>query len=345
MRRSMIFRIRASASTACFPSFAGKCTDSSAQRKVENTHGFIRYFRKADVNLKHLFYFWKVATAGGVLRAAEELHVTPQTISGQIQSLEESLSTALFERHGRKLELTESGRLALEYADEMFALRAELEEALRQHAQSRQTLFRVGVADAVPKALVHRLLASATQIDQPVRMVCREWKLDSLLTGLALHRLDVVLADVPLPGSLSARAYSHRLGDSGMSFLASRALAAQCRGAFPRCLSGMPLLLPGEDAPVRQRLLRWLDKHKIRARIVGEFDDSALMNTFGGAGAGVFIAPSMLEAETRRQYGVEAIGRSAEVRSEFFAIAVERRLTHPCVVALMQAARERLFAG
>ena len=297
------------------------------------------------MNLKHLFYFWKVATAGGVLRAAEELHVTPQTISGQIQSLEEKLGTELFERHGRKLELTDSGRLALEYADEMFSLRAELEEALRRRAQSRQTLFRVGVADAVPKSLAYRLLASASAIDEPVRMVCREWKLDSLLTGLALHRLDVVLADVPIPSSFSVRAYSHRLGDSAMSFLASPELARQCRDPFPRCLSGLPLLLPGEDAPVRQRLLRWLDKHKLRPRIVGEFDDSALMKTFGAAGAGVFIAPSILETEIRRQYGAKAIGRSAEVRSEFFAISIERRLTHPCVVAIMQAARERLFAA
>lgn len=297
----------------------------------------------ASINLKHLFYFWKVATAGGVLRAGEELHVTPQTISGQIQQLEESLGTELFARRGRKLELTETGRLALEYADELFALRAELEEALRQHSERRQTVFRVGIADAVPKSLAHRLLAPAWAAGERVRIVCREWKLDSLLAGLALHRLDAVIADAPLSSSLSGRAHSHRLGDAGVSFIASPALSARLRGAFPRCLSGAPLLLPGEDSPVRERLLRWLDRQKIRPTVVGEFDDSALMNAFCESGAGVGITLTMLEAEVCKRYGVQRIGRSAEVRSEFFAISVERRLTHPCLIAISQGARSRIF--
>lgn len=295
------------------------------------------------MNFKHFYYFWKVATAGGVMRASEELHITAQTISGQIQLLEESLGTELFARQGRRLELTDAGRLALGYADEIFSLGAELQEALRVHSESRQISFRVGVADAVPKSLAHRLLAPAIQLEGAVRIVCREWKLDSLLSELAVHRLDLVIADTPLPPSVSVQAYSHRLGESGMSFMAAPALAARCRDAFPACLDDQPMLLPGEDAPVRHRLLRWLEKQKLHPRIAGEFDDSALMNAFGQAGTGVFIAPTVLEQEIETQFGVETIGRTEEVGSEFFAISVERKLTHPCVLAITQAARDRLF--
>lgn len=297
------------------------------------------------MNFKHLYYFWKVATAGGVMRAGEELHITPQTISGQVQLLEANLGTELFARHGRNLELTENGRLALGYADEIFSLGAELEQVLRLDPESRQTHFRIGVADAVPKPLAYRLIEPATHVTEPVRIMCREWKLDSLLSELAVHRLDLVIADAPIPASVRVRAFSHRLGESGMSFMASPALARRCSGAFPKCLDAMPMLLPGEDAPVRHRLLRWLEQRKLRPRIVGEFDDSALMNAFGQSGAGVFVSPTVLDAEMQMQYGVETIGRTAEVRSEFFAISVERKLKHPCVLAITETARDRLFVA
>jgi len=297
------------------------------------------------MNFKHLYYFWRVAKAGGVVRAGEELHVTPQTISGQIGLLEDELGAPLFARRGRKLELTDAGKLAFGYAQDIFTLGSELEESLRNYpAGGRPVEFRVGVSDAVPKTIAYRLIEPATRLPTPVRIVCREWKLDSLLAELSAHRLDLVIAGAPIPPSVSVRAYNHRLGESGVSFFASAALFKQCKGKFPACLDGAPLLVPGTDAAVRARLDRWCEANQLRPRIVGEFDDSALMKAFGQHGAGVFIGPSLLESEIQTQYGVKILGRSAEIVDEFFAISIERRLTHPCVVAITEAARDRLFA-
>lgn len=295
------------------------------------------------MNLKHLQYFWKVAKLGSVVGASEALHITPQTISGQIQLLEQDLGSELFRRQGRKLELTEAGRLALGYAEEIFSLESELEQMIRLHPHTRPLEFRVGVADAMPKSLVYRLLAPAVQLPEPVTIVCREWKLDSLLSELAMHRLDLVVADTPIPPSVDVRAYNHRLGESALTFFAGEALSEGARGIFPDCLDGMPMLLPGEDSAIRTKLLRWLDKQKLRPRFVGEFDDSSLMAAFGQAGVGAFVAPSALEKEICSQHAVIAIGRSEELVAEYFAISVERRLTHPCVLAITQAARNRLF--
>ena len=298
------------------------------------------------MNFKHLYYFWWVAKAGGVLRAGEQLHVTPQTISGQIGLLEDDLGTPLFAKSGRNIELTDAGRLAFGYAQDIFALGSELEESLRNYpAGGRPVDFRVGVADAVPKAIAYRLIEPATRLPEPVRIVCREWKLDSLLAELAAHRLDLVIADAPIPPSVSVRAYNHRLGESGVSFFASAALFKLCKGKFPACLDGAPMLVPGADAAVRSRLERWCEANSLRPRVVGEFDDSALMKAFGQHGAGVFIGPTVLEAEIKAQYGVKTLGRTTEIVEEFFAISVERRVTHPCVVAITGAARDRLFAG
>ena len=298
------------------------------------------------MNFKHLYYFWWVAKAGGVLRAGEQLHVTPQTISGQIGLLEDDLGTPLFAKSGRNIELTDAGRLAFGYAQDIFALGSELEQSLRNYpAGGRPVDFRVGVADAVPKAIAYRLIEPATRLPEPVRIVCREWKLDSLLAELAAHRLDLVIAGAPIPPSVSVRAYNHRLGESGVSFFASAALFKQCKGKFPACLDRAPMLVPGADAAVRSRLERWCEAKKLRPRVVGEFDDSALMKAFGQRGAGVFIGPTVLEAEIKAQYGVKTLGRTTEIMEEFFAISVERRVTHPCVVAITGAARDRLFAG
>lgn len=297
------------------------------------------------MNYKHLHYFWRVAKAGGVVRAAEELHLTPQTVSGQIQLLEESLGTPLFAKVGRNLELTDAGRLAMGYAEEIFSLGSELEESLRLYPEGGRPLdFRVGVADAVPKSIAYRLLAPAMQLAESVRITCREWKLDSLLSELAVHRLDLVLADAPIPPTVDVRAYNHRLGDSCVSFFAARTLAPQLRGPFPDCLQGAPLLLPGEDAAIRPRLMRWLKERGISPRIVGEFDDGALMKAFGQAGAGVFVGPRVLDDEIGEQFTAVKLGQADEVREEFFAISVERRLSHPCVLAISKAARDSLFA-
>ena len=297
------------------------------------------------MNLKHLHYFWHVAKAGSVARASEQLHLAPQTVSGQIGLLEKELGSALFAKRGRNLELTEAGRLALGYAQEIFALESELEESLRNYmVGGRPVDFRVGVADAVPKTIAYRLIEPATRLSTPVRIVCREWKLDSLLADLAAHKLDLVIADAPIPPSISVRAFNHRLGESGMSFFASAELLKSLKGKFPDCLNGAPMLIAGQDAAIRSRLERWCEANKLQPRVVGEFDDSALMKAFGQRGAGVFMGPAILEAEIKSQYGVKTLGRTWEIVDEFFAISVERRITHPCVVAITGAARDRLFA-
>jgi len=299
---------------------------------------------RAPFNYKHLHYFWIVAKAGGVHRAAESLHVTPQTVSAQLQLLEEALGRALFERSGRTLELTEAGRLVFGYAEEIFSLGAELRESLDMfEAGGRPRDFRVGVADAVPKAIAYRLLEPAVTLQDPIRLACREWKLESLLSELAVHRLDLVIADAPIPRTVNVRAFSHRLGVSGTTFFATPALAASLASDFPQNFDGAPLLLAGEDASVRARLEQWFDRRRIRPQVRGEFDDSALMRAFGEAGVGIFGGPTVLEADFLASGRLVVVGRAPEVTEEFYAISVERRLTHPCVVAIVEAARDLLF--
>ena len=296
------------------------------------------------MNYKHLLYFWVTAKAGGVMRAGEQLHTTPQTLSGQIKLLEDWLGRKLFKKAGRNLELTEDGRLALGYADQIFTLGAELDAAVRTARDGKKVLdFRVGVADSVTKSIAYRLLEPALSIAEPVRLICSEGKFPDLLAQLALNRLDLVIADEPMSRRLSVRAFNHPLGGTAMSFFCTPALQAQLQGTFPHCLNGQPLLIPGAQASVRQQLEGWLTRHNLVPHIVGEFDDGALMTAFGREGRGVFIAPSVMEAETVQQFGVEVIGRSGELRDEFFAVSVEKRITHPCVVAITDAARAQLF--
>jgi len=296
------------------------------------------------MNFKHLHYFWRVAKAGGVARASEELHLTPQTISGQIGLLEENLGTPLFAKKGRNLELTDAGQLAFGYAQDIFALGSELEESIRDYpARGRTIEFRVGIADSVSKTIAYHLIEPATRLPEPVRVICREWKLDNLLAELAAHRLDLVIADAPISPSATVRAYNHRLGESGVSFFASARLSRSLNGKFPDCLTDVPMLLPGVDSVVRLRLERWFQVNKLRPRVVGEFDDSALMKAFGQRGAGVFIGPTVLESEIESQYGVKTIGRINEIVDEFFAISVERRVSHPCVVAIARSAKSQLY--
>ena len=297
------------------------------------------------MNYKHLRYFMQVAKLGGVTRASEQLHLTPQTISGQVQLLEEALGSALFAKSGRGLVLTETGRLVLGYAEEIFALGAELKEAVREHPrQGRPLEFRIGVADAVSKSIACRLIEPATRLPEPVRIVCREWKLDSLLAELALHRLDLVISDAPIPTSVSVRAFNHRLGESGVTFFAAPPLFEHHAGAFPRCLDDAPLLMPSEDSAVGQRLRSWFQARSLRPKVVGEFDDSALAKEFGRRGAGIFVGPTVLTQEIEKQLSVKAMGVATDVMAEFFAISVERRVSHPCVVAITQSARDELFA-
>lgn len=296
------------------------------------------------MNFKHLRYFWVTAKAGGIMRAGEQLHTTPQTLSGQIKLLEEWLGRKLFKKSGRNLELTEDGRIALGYADQIFTLGAELESALQGAREGKKVLdFSVGVADSVTKSIAYHLLEPALSIAEPVRLICVEGKFPDLLAQLALNRLDLVIADEPMSRKLSVRAFNHALGGTAMSFFCTPALKAKLRGKFPQCMTNQPLLIPGAQASVRGQLEGWLTRHGVQPRIVGEFDDGALMNAFGREGRGVFMAPSVVEDEIVRQFGVKVIGRTEELRDEFFAVTVERRITHPCVVAITNAARVKLF--
>jgi LysR family transcriptional activator of nhaA len=291
------------------------------------------------INYKHLHYFWVVAKQGGIARASEHLHLTPQTISAQISLLEDSLGEALFSKAGRNLELTETGRLVLSYADEIFSLGGELEDTVRNRPAGRPVVFKVGVADVVPKSIAYRLLAPALALPDPVRMVCRENSLDALLAELALHRIDMVIADGPIPTGVNVRGFNHALGDCGISFLAVPELAKGMRKEFPNSLNGSPLLIPSETNLVQARLLQWLDRLHIHPRIVGEFDDSALMKAFGQAGAGIFMVPAAIATEVAKQYGVRIVGNTEEVREHFFAISAERRISHPAVAAVTETAR------
>jgi|SRR5450830_561516 len=295
------------------------------------------------LNYRQLHYFWVVARTGSIVRACEQLNLTPQTISGQISLLEQTFGVELFRKAGRQLELTEAGRRTLPYAEQMFQLGNELEAMLRTQPNEQQRLLRVGVADVVPKSIVYRLIAPTMELDEPIRITCREDKLERLLADLAIQRLDLVISDSPMPSHLDIKGYSQKLGECGISFFATSALAARHAEDFPHCLHGAPLLIPGQESVVRSRLLRWFAEQHLHPRIVGEFDDSALMQAFGQSGSGIFIAPSVIAEEVCRQYGVELLGQTDAVSESFYAISVERKVKHPGIVAITEGARRELF--
>jgi LysR family transcriptional activator of nhaA len=295
------------------------------------------------VNYKHLHYFCVVAREGGVSRASERLRLAPQTISGQLGLLQEYLGADLFTRVGCNLELTETGCLVLNYANEIFSLGRELEEMMRYLPDRLPQQFRVGVVDVLSKSIAHRILEPALQMPEAVHMICREASLDALLAELTMHRLDLVLADRPIPPTVSMRGFSHELGECAVSFFATKKLEKKLIGAFPHCMDGLSLLLPSRGTQLRSGIDQWLEKHRIHPRMIAEFDDSALMNAFGQKGVGIFVAPAVIEAEVEWQNQATAIGRIAEVKEHFYAISIERRITHPVVSTVVEAARESLF--
>lgn len=294
------------------------------------------------LNFKHLHYFWVTAKQGSISKASENLHITPQTISGQISLLEEQLGKPLFAKVGRNLELTDNGRIVLSYADEIFSLGSELEQSVRAASTDRTQLLRVGIADSVPKSIAYRLLEPAMSLDDPVRFVCKENSLESLLGELALHKLDLIIADGQIPPHLGVRGFNHFLGECGTSFMAAASVADHYRTPFPHCLVSAPFLIPSDQSIIQAQLLQWFEKHSIHPRITGEFDDRALMKAFGQAGAGVFIVPSAIAQEVSEQFKVDIIGSTEEIREQFFAIATERRLSNPALIAINNAAQEWL---
>ncbi|HEY0061090.1 MAG TPA: transcriptional activator NhaR [Telluria sp.] len=298
----------------------------------------------SSLNFKHLRYFWMVARTGSIAKAAMQLHLTPQSISGQLTEFSQTLGVPLFRRAGRSLELTDMGRRILLYAEEIFSTGDELLDVVRDKTLSAATAFRVGCADSVSKLIACRLVEPALALPDPVRLICREGRLQNLVAELAVHRLDLIIADRPMPSHLSVRGHSHLLGESDMTVFATAALVAELGADFPACLHGAPMLLPGEDFAIHQRLLQWLEASAVHPRIVGEFDDSAMMKAFGQSGAGVFFAPTVIAQQVCDQYRVVQIARVDALVEQVYVITTERRLRHPATVAISKAARDRLFA-
>lgn len=294
------------------------------------------------LNYHHLLYFWTVARLGTIAAAAKELHLSQPTISTQLKTLEDSLGQQLFQRAGRRLALTDVGRTTFRYADDIFRLGRELQESLARGTVGQAVRFRVGLDDVVPKLVAERLLEPAFASVPDLQLECIELPLPQLLGRLALHELDVVLADQPAPPDVKVRAFSHKLGESGMSVFGAKRFAGLAK-KFPQALDAAPLLLPTVGTAIRADLDSWLEKQGVRPRIVGEFDDTALIRVFGRRGRGVFFAPTAIEDEVLRDDDLLVLGRVPEVRQRAYAITVERRLRHPAAVAIAEGAKKELF--
>jgi LysR family transcriptional activator of nhaA len=295
------------------------------------------------LNYHHLLYFWVTAREGGVSRASEKLRVSQPTISAQIKRLEGALGVTLFQRHGRSLVLTDTGRMVSRYADEIFGAGRELIEAIRSNQPGRAVPLAVGVSNAVPKLVACRLLRPLMHATSPVRLVCREENTEQLLTHLATHAVDVVLADTPAPPHIRVKAFNHVLGESDTGFFAPRALASKLKRKFPQSLRDVPTVVPTVNTALRRALDTWFDAMAIRPAIVGEFEDPALMKVFAAESDAVLPAPIAIAGDVCRVYGVALVGRTDAVKEHYYAISVERRLTHPGVLAITNAARDGLF--
>jgi LysR family transcriptional activator of nhaA len=297
------------------------------------------------LNYHHLLYFWVVAKEGGITQASKVLHLAHPTISAQIHRLEEVLGEKLFARKGRNLVLTETGRVAFRYADEIFSLGQEFLDTVKGRSGGKQLRLVVGVSDVLAKSIVHRMLEPAFRLEDKVRIICRENRsAEAFLGELAAHAIDVILSDTPAGPGASVRTFSHPLGECGTSLFASARLARVCRRGFPRSLDGVPVLLPSGDSTFRRALNEWFDARNIRPQIIAELDDIALASVLGEAGLGVFAVPDVIEDEVRSRYRVQLVGRVKTIRQRFYAISVERKIKHPGVVAICEVARAHIFA-
>jgi LysR family transcriptional activator of nhaA len=297
------------------------------------------------LNYHHLLYFWVVAKEGSIARAGEVLRLAHPTISSQIHGLEEALGEKLFVRRGRSLVLTDAGRVAFRYADEIFALGQEFLDTIKGRGSGRPIRLVVGVSDVVAKTIVHRILEPALRLEEEVVLICRSDRpVAALLEELAAHTVDVVLADTPAGPGTPVRLFNHALGECGTAFFAAPPLARVCRPRFPRSLDRAPFILPAISSTFRRSLDEWFDGQGLKPKVVAELDDAALAKVLGEAGLGVFAAPDVLEQEVRRRYQVHVVGRAPRLRQRFYAISVERRISNPAVVAICEAARQRIFA-
>jgi len=295
------------------------------------------------LNYHHLLYFWTVARTGSIARAGEQLRLTQPTISAQLRLLEESMGERLFRRQGRGLVLTEAGHTVYEYAAQIFALGQELVDTMRGRPTDRPVRLQVGIADAVPKLIAYRLLEPALGLEGRVCFHCQQDHPEALLAKLAVHEVDLVLSDFPVPPSSHIRAFNHLLGETGVTFFAAASQASRLRRTFPRCLDGAPMLMPHPRAPLRRALEAWFEVQGVRPRVAGEFEDSALMKVFGQAGVGCFAGPTAIAGEIMRQYRVRPIGETKDVLERFYILSTERRLQNPAVAALVHTARAQLF--
>lgn len=299
--------------------------------------------KTTGLNFRHLYYFWVVAKEGSITRAAERLEVAVQTISAQLGLLEQAFGKALLAPQGRRLALTEAGRIALGYADQIFLLGEQLQEVLMEDDVGQTMRLTVGLSDSLPKLIASRLLEAALNLPQKVKLVCHEDDFESLLGELSVHKVDVVLTDRPMPSGTTLRVFSHLLGESEIMLFGVPELAERYRSGFPASLRGAPLLLPTRDHAIRGRLDHWFETHDVRPNVAGEFDDNALLNTFGRNGLGLFPAPSALADAVREQFGAVPVGELAGVREQFYAISNERKIKHPAVEAILTAVHGGIF--
>ena len=297
----------------------------------------------AWLNYHHLLYFWTVARLGSIAKATSELHLTQPAISAQLRTLERALGEKLFMKSGRNLVLTDVGRLVFRYADEIFTIGRELQETLSGRPTGRAPRFTVGIADAMPKLLAFRLLEPALESAGPIRLVLREDKPERLLADLAIHALDLVLADAPVSPAVKVRAHSHLLGESGVTIFGAPSLARAYRRRFPSSLDGAPFLVPTDNSVLRRSLDQWFDRQGIRPLLIAEIEDGALLKVFGQRGIGLFAAPTVMETEVQRQYAVTVVARIDDIRERFYAISAERKITHAAVLAITRGARRDIF--
>lgn len=294
------------------------------------------------VNYHHMLYFWLVAREGSLARASAELRLAQSTVSKQIHQFEDVLGQKLFAKSGRSLVLTEGGRLVFRYADEIFGLGREMLDTLRDRPVGKPLRITIGIADVVPKLVAERVIAPVLGLAEPVHLVCREDAADRLLAALALHELDVILTDAPANPNVKVRAFSHMLGESDIGFFGHPSLSSRYRNGFPASLDGAPVLLPTEESVLRRTLDQWFDANDIRPHVIGEFQDSALLKVFGARGVGVFPASMSVAKDVQDQYRVEFVGRAANVRERLYAVTLDRRIKHPAVVLICQAARSAM---
>ncbi len=289
-----------------------------------------------NFNYRHLYYFWVVAKAGGVARGAERLGMAVQTVSTQVRELERSLGYALFKPAGRGLALTEAGPAAMLQADQIFQLGEQLPAMVRDAVSATSVRLAVGISDGLPKLVVRRLLMPV--LPEPhLRLLCHEDRFDNLIAELALHKLDVVLSDRLAPTNANLKVYSHSLGSSGLAWYAPPSLWAQARSGFPQSLGGLPILLPTRHVAVRARIDQWFERHGLQPRVVGEFEDSALMTTFGAGGMGLFPMAELIDDKLNARYDVRRVGPCDGVEEHFYALGTEKKVLHPLVQRLLPA--------